>query len=315
MGRWRPNESPVAALAAMCLAAVPLEASAIDWSRVQGQDITLFYPGQLSWELLLTQAEHSGAAKFREGKDCRQCHQGEEHASGALLVADATAEPTPIAGKPGSIVANVKAARDDAKIHVRIAFDPGAQPDAGQEPGFAVKAALMIGDEKVPDFARGGCWATCHDNLARMPSGGAGDTTKYLARSRVKMARTGGAEIKPEAELAAIRADGGALDYWQARIAPDGGVTAVDGTILERRRESPAPAVTATAEPSGTGWVVVFSRPLDAGPDRKVLAPGRTYTIGLSIHAGHTAQRFHYVSLERTLRLDDGEADFVARRQ
>ncbi|MDX2224652.1 MAG: ethylbenzene dehydrogenase-related protein [Rhodospirillaceae bacterium] len=287
-------------------------ASAVDWSGVEGRDVALFYPAQMSWELLLTQADHSGAGKFREGKDCRQCHQGEEAASGALLVADATAEPTPIAGKPGAIVATVKAARDDARLYVRIAFDPGPQPNAGQEPAYAAKVAVMFGDAKAPDFVRGGCWAACHDNLARMPSAASADTTKYLARSRVKMSRTGGAEIKPEAELAAIRADGGALEYWQARIALDGSVTAVDGEILDQRRENTAPAVTATVEKDGGGWVVTFSRPLDAGAGRLSFAPGRTYTLGVSVHAGQTAQRFHYVSLERTLRLDGGDADFVA---
>src|ERR1043165_780429 len=89
---------------------------AIDWNRVQGKDMVLFYPAQMSWELLLTQSEHSGAGKFRDGKNCRGCHDNEEQSSGNLLVADKTAEPAPIAGKPGAIKAKVKTAHDAQNI-------------------------------------------------------------------------------------------------------------------------------------------------------------------------------------------------------
>jgi len=33
------------------------------------------------------------------------------------------------------------------------------------------------------------------------------------------------------------------------------------------------------------------------------------------VHDGHTAGRFHYVSLERTLVIDSGSADFVASKK
>jgi hypothetical protein len=59
---------------------------------------------------------------------------------------------------------------------------------------------------------------------------------------------------------------------------------------------------------------VTFSRKLIAGGVYKDFVPGRLYTIGLAIHAGHTNHRFHYVSLERTMALDQGAADFVAVR-
>ena len=47
--------------------------------------------------------------------------------------------------------------------------------------------------------------------------------------------------------------------------------------------------------------------------EHKAFVPGKTYTLGFSVHAGHTARRFHYVSLEKTLVLDSGKADFVAQ--
>ena len=293
---------------------MPIEAHAVDWSRVAGKDLVLFYPAQMSWEMLLTQSEHSGAGKFREGKNCTGCHEGEEKASGKLLVNDKSTEPTPIPGKPGFVMANVKTAHDGERIYIRVEVDPGQQPDVGMDKEFATKLAVMIDDGKVPEAARAGCWATCHDNLTRMPSVGTGETTKYLSRSRTAMSRKGGADIKPAAELDKIRAEGGYLEYWQARLNPGKPAVVVDGTILEKRAENAAPAVSVEATEAGGKWTVIFSRKMAAGAPYKDFAPGKSYTIGVSLHAGHAAHRFHYVSLERTLSLDAGKSDFVAAR-
>ncbi len=85
--------------------------------------------------------------------------------------------------------------------------------------------------------------------------------------------------------------------------------------MLESRHENEdAPLVSASAELSGDTWVAELSRPLSVSrPDRKTLEPGKTYTFGLAIHDQHADHRFHHVSFERTLRLDSGEADFVAK--
>ena len=306
---------PVAAIAAAVAILLSGTAhAAVDWSKVPGKDITLLYPGQMSWEMLLTNKEHSGGAKFLAGKNCRECHEGEEQNSGKLMVADKSLEPTPIAGKPGSQTAKVSAALDGDTLHIRIAFAPGTQPDAGMEPKFSTKVAVMLDDGTVAEATRGGCWGACHDDLAKMPSGGAGDTTKYLARTRVKMARTGGAELKPAEEIAKMRDGGQFLEYWQARLNQGAAPDVVDGTVLEKRQENAAAAVTATAAFENGTWVVDFARKLNAGANHKVLAPGKTYTVGFSIHAGHTARRFHYVSLEKTLAIESGTADLVAKR-
>jgi cytochrome c-type protein NapC len=298
-------------LSAMML---PLHAHAIDWNKASGKDVVLFYPAQMSWEMLLTQSDHSGAGKFREGKNCAGCHEGEERASGKLLVGDKSTEPTPIAGKPGFIMANVKTAHDGDRIYVRVEFDPGQQPDAGMDKEFATKVAVMIDDGKVPEATRAGCWATCHDNLTRMPSGGTAETTKYLSRSRVSLSRKGGVDIKPAAELEKIRAEGGYLEYWQARLNPGKPAVAIDGTILEKRAENAVPAVSVEAVENGTKWTVIFSRKMSAGAPYKDIVAGKPYTIGVSLHAGRAHQRFHYVSLEKTLTVDGGKADFVAAR-
>ena len=80
-----------AALAALALWAAP--AGAVDWNAVQGKDVTMFYPGQASWEWVLTPTSHSGAPVFREGKNCHECHKGEEKRMGDTIVSGKKLEP------------------------------------------------------------------------------------------------------------------------------------------------------------------------------------------------------------------------------
>lgn len=301
-------------VAASTLVLMPAAAGAVDWSKVQGKEIVLFYPAQLSWEMLLTQSEHSGAGKFRDGKNCAGCHAGEEKASGKLLVADKSSEAAPIPGKPGFVSAVVKTAHDGQRLHIRLEFDPGTQPDVGMDKDFATKVAVMIDDGAVVEATRAGCWATCHDDLARMPSAGEPEVTKYLTRSRVSMSRKGGGPMKPAADIDKLRTEGAFLEYWQARLNPGAPAVAVDGTVLDKRDENQTPAVAVEAAQQGSKWTVTFSRALNAGAGHKEFRAGKTYTVGFSLHAGHAAKRFHYVSLEKTLTLDAGNADLVVVR-
>lgn len=305
----------VAAALSGLMAASAAQAAAPDWSKIEGKDITLFYPAQMSWEAVLTQGDHSGASKFREGKDCRACHENEERASGGVLVAEPDLEPDPIKGKSGFLDMNVKFARDAERMYVHVAFKPGKQPDAAMDKIFETKVAMMIDDGKIAEATRAGCWATCHDNMTRMRSSGEKDITKYLARSRVNMSRQGGDAVKPAAEIEKMRASGEYMEYWQARLRPGQAVDVADGTVLEKRAEHTGPIVEAEATQADDAWAVTFSRKLTgAGDFTKDFVPGKTYTIGFSVHAGHTAHRFHYVSLEKTLVLDAGKADFVVKQ-
>jgi cytochrome c-type protein NapC len=301
-----------AAAIALCLAAGP--ALAVDWAAVPAAPVTLFYPGQSSYEWVLTPGDHGGAAKFREGKNCRECHKGEEQAMGSTLVSGKKNEPSPIAGKPGFLPATVKVAHDDKMLYVHLEFAEGSQPDAKQDPNFATKVTMMLNDGGVPEAARAGCWAACHDDAARMASGGQGDRPKYLVKSRAKVTRTGGGdELKPAEELDKLAGAGYRLEYWQARLNP-GSAAAVNGTIFDKRAEVTPAVAKAEAAFAGGKWSVTLSRPLAAGAPFKDVVPGKTYTVGFAIHAGHTARRFHYVSFEHTLVLDQGDADLVAKK-
>ena len=294
-------------------AAVAQNIAAIPWEDIPETRIILFYPAQLSWELLLSPSEHSGAGKFLEGKDCRECHEGEEEASGTLLITDTAFDNALIEDKPGFIVAFAKAAYNSSHIFVNVRFDVGDQPDAGMDHAFATKVALMIGDSAVPEFSRAGCWATCHDNLARMPSGGSTDMTKYLVRSRTGVTRAGGSETVSAGRLDALRSDGHYLEYWQARLREGQPPDAIDGFILAQRSQSDAALIHADSQYAENGWSVTFRRPLRAEFPYRTLSIGGSLTFGLAVHAGHTAKRFHYVSLEKTLSIGTDGADLIAR--
>jgi Ethylbenzene dehydrogenase len=166
---------------------------------------------------------------------------------------------------------------------------------------------------KVVDAARAVCWVTCHNNAEPLPSSGEKATTKYIAVSRLAITRKSGDDIKFPGDLEKIRTSVVFLEYWQARLKPGAAPDVVDGAILEKREEYKMPAITAEAIETNGRWAVTFSRKLKAGSAYKDVVASKTYTLGFSVHAVHTAKRFHYVSLEPTLVLDGGEADFVAK--
>lgn len=290
-------------------------ARAVDWSGVPEREVVLFYPGQASWEWALTEKDHSGAPKFREGKNCKACHDGEQADIGAKIVAGEKLVPAPVAGRPGSIPLHVQTAHDGERLYFRLRWKAGSGA-AAEDPDTAARVTVMLDDGSVKEAARAGCWGSCHDDAIGMASAPAGGKiTKYLAASRVKLSRQGGGEnFKPAADLAALKAGGGFLEYWQAKLNPDRSAKAVHGSILEKRVEIADSPVQTEARFAGGEWTVVLSRPLAvAGADFKALAPGKTYHLGFAVHDDHADHGHHHVSFEYTLTLDGGGGDFVAK--
>jgi len=313
------------------LLGAPSARAAVNWASVPEKEIVLFYPGQSSWEWALSASEMTGSDEFRKGKDCAVCHIGEEAQMGPQIVTGQTRnftpkdkppytrpgiEPTPIAGKPGAITAKVKVAHDASTLYVRLEFKEGQQPDAKQDPATATKVTVMFDDGKVPEANRGGCWAACHDDLKGMPSGGAGERTMYLPKSRAKLTRQGGGDaLAPADQLAKLKSDGYQLEFWQAALNPGQPAKASSAIVFDKREVAATSVAAAEANQAGDGWVVVISRPLNAAAPYSPIAAGAKYHMAFAIHAGHTAQRFHYVSYERSLVLDAGDADLVAVKQ
>lgn len=296
---------------------------AADWNSVQGMDVTLFYPGQTSWQWTLTQSSHSGAKKFRGGKNCRDCHEDEQADIGAVIVSGEKTEsgeelePTPIAGKPGSIQINVKTAHDADTFYVRLAWPirPSSVTDK-QDPDFASKITMMLADANVKEASRAGCWGMCHadlDDMLNDPKDGEG-IKKYLSRSRTKVTRQGGGRnYKPQNELQELISSGHFFEYWQAKLAEGQDAVPVAGYVLEERKEFDPPSINVVAEVVDGKQVVTLSRSLKINdPLRKDIVAGTTYTVGFALHEAHASKRFHFVSFEYTLVLDEGDADLVA---
>jgi hypothetical protein len=284
-------------------------ASAIDWSSVPTHEIVLLYPGQSSWEWNLTESSHSGAPKIRQGKRCFECHEGEEGKIGKLIVSGKKLEPGPV-DQPPTIPLSLQAAHDGEQLHLRLRW-PEPRPAAGGK----TLVTVLFDDGTLKSATVGGCWSTCHADVQGMPSAAPDSKMeKYLSSSRSRSGRTGGGDsYKSPAELEQELAAGKFLEYWQAQLELGKGATAVGGIVLKEREDNASPAVQATASRDGDDWVVTLSRALQApSKSAKDIVPKRTYTLGIAVHPSETEHRFHNVSFERTLVLDEGDADLVA---
>ncbi len=292
---------------------------AINWGKISGKQITLFYPGQSSWEWLLTENDHSGAKNIRKGKTCNECHADEEQEMGAKLLAASQSKSTLLTGKPASINAHVKMAYDSENFYVQISWKDGKTLGTEKiDKDFASRVTLMLDDGHVTEATRAGCWGACHDDAMAMPSAVDGkDITKYLARSRTKVKRSGGGEnYKTTADLKQMIDDGVFMEYWQARLNAGQSSVAVDGYVLDQRHTNDKPLVAVSAELKDGTWIVELSRKLQTDhPLHKNIVAGQLYTIGFAIHDDYANHRHHFVSFGRSFVLDQGEADFVVNRQ
>lgn len=193
---------PIAVSAAMLLTvSVPVSAAdpaKIDWAKVPTANITLFYPGQSSYEWLRSKA-HGGARKVALGTACVYCHDeaDAEKELGNKLVKAGPLEPMPVAGKSGYKDLSVQAAYDAKNLYLRYEWKtdqsfPGTEHQYlrfdgkewkvwgfpkldkvvqdGKQPGiYEDRMSIMIDDGKVAGFAQQGCWLTCHDGERDMP--------------------------------------------------------------------------------------------------------------------------------------------------
>jgi len=176
-----------AVLAGSALAADP---AAIDWKSVPTQTVTLFYPGQSSYQWLRS-SDHPGAQMVNTGAACLTCHKGTEEKLGNKLVKANKLEPMPVDGKNGVVQLSLQVAYDNESAYFRTQWKtrnpyPGeAHPflrydgkewkvygypklDAvvqkGEQPGiYEDRFSIMIDDGGVPGFANQGCWLTCHN--------------------------------------------------------------------------------------------------------------------------------------------------------
>jgi hypothetical protein len=177
----------------------------INWKSVPTKTLTLFYPGQSTFQWLRS-AEHPGAQAVSGGAACLSCHQGQEKDKGNKLVKANKLEPTPVAGKNGVIELGFQVAYDTDNAYFRAQWKtrnpyPGeahqfvrydgkewktygfpkldAVVQKGEQPGiYEDRFSIMIDDGGVPAFANQGCWITCH--------AGERDNPKFAGRAEVQ---------------------------------------------------------------------------------------------------------------------------------
>jgi len=182
-----------AIVSAPALAADP---AAIDWKSVPTKTLTLFYPAQSAFQWLRSPA-HPGAQVVGTGGACLTCHKGTEDKLGNKLVKANPLEPTPVAGKRGTIKLTMQAAYDSENLHLKVSW-PAKAAGAFHEyvaykdgkwvlygsnrnnPAVAAgkmkvsyedRFTIMLGDGKgVPTFNNQGCWVTCHNDMRYMPN-------------------------------------------------------------------------------------------------------------------------------------------------
>ena len=273
------------------------EDGSIDWEQIEGLEVVLLYPGvaHLGWvagDVRIGRDRHGGGWAFRNGESCYACHFDETARMGQRIASGAKLEPTPIAGKAASIAVQVQAAHDGANLHLRFRWvQPAAADGDKMDPVNPVKLAFMLDAGGVEGAERNGCWASCHANSSGMPE---------AEPERRKYVRNGSL------------ADGVFYDLVQWRSGDNRGY---DGHVADTREMAGGSAlIQASGTLEGDTWTVHFVRSLSGGEGDITLEPGKVYNFGFAIHDGHTAGRFHHVSLGYTLGIDAGALISARRR-
>lgn len=313
--------------------------SGIDWSGVEATTVTLFYPGQASFEWVQGR-EHGGSRAFTKGGDrCSDCHANEVRDMGAKIVSGEKLEETPIPGKRAYVDVSVQAAHDAEKLYFRFQWaDAPHAPvpfvDGGKmDPDNQIKLSVMFAGTGIERAEQAGCWTTCHHDarympdapeaasLASSPAAGALDLsdgiTKYLAETRKAIElrggpdkpRGGGTDLVAEGDIAAMLDGDAVMDLMRYMSAGK----AENGHVLEQRVPDDGATIEAAGRLDGGTWTVVMSRPLVSDKPGDVdIEAGKLYTVGFALHDDYTSARFHHVSLDKRLGLDAADAEINA---
>lgn len=253
-------------------------------------EIVLFTPGQSDFEWIIS--EHAGAQSFRQGRNCLQCHRGDEAEMGAKL------------GSPGaasSIAASIEFALQNNNLAVTVSW-PGSADDSA--------VALMFDDNSNETFASAGCWASCHSDLPGMTQDSGQQLSKYLTSSREQQRSIGRLpQVRDEATLKQMMEDDLYVELWLAKLS-GGSLQSVDSlSILDQRRTDPQAVVSASASFNKGRWSVTFIKPLSGSG--KGISKGKIYTFGLSLFGEGKQAAQHWVSLPMTFSLDDIDSNFT----
>jgi hypothetical protein len=205
--RHRTRTAIAATFLLASAAAFAADPQSLPWSTIPVKKVTLFYPGESTYEWLLSPAHARANTRVAEGRACTSCHEDDETRDlGDKLVKGGRLEPTPIAGKRGTVDLQVQAAHDaeylylraqwttqmnrEGRMHDYVRFDGQSwkwyghdrndkKVRAGTEPPmYEDRFSIMLDDGKVPRFAEQGCWLTCHNGMRDTRDQPAGEVVK-----------------------------------------------------------------------------------------------------------------------------------------
>jgi DmsE family decaheme c-type cytochrome len=250
--------------------------------------VALFYPAQSNTHWLLT--EHPGAQPLRQGRNCQQCHRGEE-ANMARALQDGF--------EPALREVDVAFGRDGGDLLVTLDWEGPADDQS---------VAVMWGDGGSEAFRRGGCFAACHDDMPGMGRDRGQQTGKYLAVSRTDQGRIGRAPlVKSAGELSALMQAGEFVELWQVALDA-GNPVARSAVVLAEPVWNHASKLSASASHSGGRWRVQLRRPLAEG--LKTFTAEGKYTLGVALNGAANPGGKHWVSLPLTLSFSGDDTDF-----
>jgi hypothetical protein len=189
---WAASSTVLLALSGEAMSAPPA-----DWSKIPVKTVKLFYPGQSTYDWLVTPDHKKGDKQVLQGKSCVSCHENDEADIGKNIVSGKNLEPEAIPGKNPTIDLRVQAAFDDKNLYWRfqwktnmnragqmhgyLRFDgkewvPFGGPrsskkvrDGATPPLYEDRLSIMLDDGKVPLFREQGCWLTCHNGMRDSP--------------------------------------------------------------------------------------------------------------------------------------------------
>ena len=255
---------------------------------LSSKQVTLFYPGAADSDWL--RQSHPGSQPMRQGRNCQQCHRGEEAAM-------------------GEVQAN---GREPAYRDIQIAFSlEGDQLLISLEwqgPEDESSLSLMWGGHENEVFRRGGCFAACHSDMPGMTQDRGQQSSKYLIASRVQPQRTGQpALIKDTSALEEMMARGEFAELWRIQLQSN---TAEQSLVLAEARWEPANDISIDKSYRDGRWNLVIRRKLQNTENRLGFTKKDKYTFGIALNGASTPGGSHWVSLPMTFSFEGDETDF-----
>lgn len=250
------------------------------------RSIGLFYPGQHNLEWLMN--EHKGSQNLRQGRQCLQCHAGEE------LNMAATPEHNTVAAYRDM---DVRIEKKGANMLVTFSWE-GTLKDKS--------LAVMWNDGINEDFKHVGCWAACHSDMSGMDRDRGQSTGKYLVDSRAQMHRIGvPAQLKTEAELNALMEAGDFIRVQRVTLNEGKKPALENGTLLASLDWEDADAAKVKVSYKDGRWTVTLPHLLP--PD------SNSHNFGIAIHGANGPGPGHWVSLPLAYTAKGNEVNFVGR--